>query len=82
MLTVKPIPEQNLNVDDGFIKAVSSFSDFQVCNVLIVIHCVSLSTLNQSCIPALHALHPIVYQCPQQNFAELLDIWESSKTFN
>lgn len=77
MLTVKPVPEQNLNVDNDFINDVSSFSDLQVLNPLMIIHGLVPHRPN----PALCALHPSVYQFPQQNVAQLLDIWEQSKTF-
>lgn len=38
MLTIKPVPEQNLNVDNDFINDVSYFSDLQVPNPLRIIH--------------------------------------------
>lgn len=38
LCSVKFIPKQNLNAGNDFIETVSSFSDFQVLNVFMLIH--------------------------------------------
>lgn len=83
MLIVKSIPKQNSNMSKDFIETLSSFSDFQVHNALMLLVHFSLPLLapTQACIPALCALHLSVYQFPQQNSAHLVDIWKWSKTF-